>query len=157
MIEAPLNSPVFYVSFLTKDAATFTAGTLIQDKSVLDDIEACMITSNDFISDIEAFNNLELSEKAVLDSIIHFEKEISTNTEFNPIFLPKQGDLIDLVETNDNGDIISIGGFSSPYIAMNRDITFNDDSIIQSKVIYKEFELPNLYTFVSKNESTVLS
>ena len=158
MIDVPLSSAAYYVSFFEKDAAKMLVRTLIQDESILDDIDACLVTSLDFTSDIEACAELEYSSKSVLNNIMNLTDEIHNNIKFNPIYLPGTLDLYEVAELDDNGNIVSISGFQSPYVVMASNFSYEEnDDIIQSKVIYKEFETPNLFSTVFSKEKKVLS
>lgn len=158
MITPPESTSCFYTAFFEKTAAQFVVGLLAESFSRNNDIEQALITSKDFPSDIECINELKNAVEDVSANIVLDDDEIEIITRFNPIFLPKESDLYDVVDLNDEGDVIAIDGFASPYITMSLAVSTDEmANIIEGKVIYRQFNLPPAHVTLETNMEPLLS
>lgn len=158
MITPPETTACFYSAHFEKSAAQFMIGLLAESFSRVDDVAQVLITSVDFSSDVQATVELQEGLDEVSANIVLDDDEIEFYTKFNPIYLPNTINLLDVAELDDQGDVVSIDGFASPFVTMM--ITVSTDEmahIIEGKVSYKQFDLPPIHVSLDANRETVLS
>lgn len=153
MIIAPPNTPSFYSMLLQKDAAEFVislASDLSKDE-LKNVIKRVLVSSSDFSSDVSATLELQSSLNE-LKQQLYSDLEVKEN--FNPLYLPHEKDLYDCIEVKDNGDVYS-KGFNGPFVVMTGDISDEDGTLIESKVMFREFTIPEFED--AMNISTLIS
>ncbi len=158
MITPPLSAPSFYTAIFEGDAAKFVVGLVAESFAKNDDIKQVMVTSQDFTNDISAIVELEESTREVVSHLVDADEIIDTVVKYNPLFLPHAESLHDVVETDEEGDIISVDGFSNPFSVMTMKHSVPEHpNVVEAKVVYKQFDLPPLINELEGNKEVLLS
>jgi hypothetical protein len=148
MITPPPDAKLFYSAFLEQDAAKFLVGLLAESFAHSDDVASALITSKDFDSDIPATLELQNGIEEISANIVDFDEHVEICTKYNPIYIPNAiGDIFDIAEFDDSGDVTSIDGFKSPYVIARTSVyTDEKPKLIEGSVTYKQhFELPPFF------------
>jgi hypothetical protein len=151
MIVAPTRC--FFVLNLVEDAATSASAFFSEGAS--GDITSVSLVSKDFESDIDAVHKLDTSIAAVRDSV-HTSGNIEINDAFNPLYLPhSMGDIDDLLSLDLRTDNFNFTGFSgSPYVIRIVQVLNDEMPLMDARLQYHPFELPNYTELVAKQENT---
>jgi hypothetical protein len=151
MIVAPTHC--FFILNLVEDAAT--SATAFFSEGAAADITTVSLISKDFESDIDATHKLDTSIALIRDSL-HTSGDIEVNETFNPIYLPQSMHAIDdLLSLDIRTDNLNFTGFNgSPYVIRTVEVLNNNMPLMDAKIQYYPFELPNYTELVWKQENT---
>ena len=156
MITPPTSS--FYVAMFKEQAARFVVSLLAPSFGKNSDVMDVMVTSKDFVSDVQAIVELQDSTSEIAGHMVEIDEELNVITKFNPLFMPKTGNLYDVVDVDDEGDVVSIDGFENPFTSMTIKYSVHDcQDFINARVVYRQFELPSLHTSLEVHMEPLLS
>lgn len=147
MIESP--TPCFFTGFLRDEAAQMVMQELFP--SVAADIEEMSIMSDDFDTDIEALNNLDIAAEKIRAVL---PDEILVSEKFNPLFIPQSLDEVDSVlEAHVRTDALKFVGFNgNPFTVKQLEMKKDDKSIGIFSAQFHPFELPAYNEIISSYE-----
>jgi hypothetical protein len=153
MIVPPISTQSFYTALLEKNAAQFIVNLL--SPSNIQDVDQVLIVSQSINSDVQATNELLYGVNEVMLNIANMDEHIETTVMYNPLYLPK-ADTLAAVDFDNNGNILTVDGFASPFISMTIKTNIKEQPpLIDAKVNYKQFELPMIANL--ENKHTLLS
>lgn len=153
MITPPFKNPIFYSLLLEKSAAQYVIGLVAESFAKNDDIEQVMVTSQDFTSDVEATVELQTGAQEIASNLVDVDEEFDCTAKYNPMYLPFNENIYDVVEVDDEGDVVEVAGFKNPFITMTLQYSLeNQPNVIDAKVLYKQFNLPALHTALENKE-----
>ena len=153
MITPPFGTHCYYVANLKGVTAKAIMDFLAPSSG--DAIEAGLITSKNFESDIEAIHEMQRGAESLFRECFSHEP-IHWITKFNPLYLPTVNKLLEnTVEVNHDGEITSVAGFSSPFIAISTHIGTDDaPNAIRAHVSFQQFELPPFVEMFESRETS---
>lgn len=149
MIIPPLSSKANYAVNLHGEVAHAALNQLLTLPEV---IQQVYIVSKSSDTDIELTNEVS----AAIQKLVKEEDSAAAcETKFNPLYLPRTEAIENLVEYNEEGDVISIDGFTNPYTTISIEAISHERLVARAVVTLTEFDLPDLTTALGPSESKV--
>ena len=140
MITPPTGITCLMSAHLHKDA-TISLFKDILPLEAISDLDSSWIFSNDIANDIEAYH---LTEKFIKQIQTKLPVDSEFQAKFNPVYLPVANITESDIDFDAEGEIIGLGGFSNPYCIFEITLSLDEDTLVKVKVIYEEFDLPEL-------------
>jgi hypothetical protein len=123
------------------------------------DIEAVVLVSADFESDVNADASLTTSMDHITGLSCIAADRLDVKATYNPLYVPGEMALIDetlnLDARHDNIRFVGMNG--NPYTLKIIEVKDGDDTMIAAKIEYRQFEIPSYSDIVQSNKSTVLN
>jgi hypothetical protein len=154
MIIAPTSC--FFILRAEGEAAAHMMD--LMSPSAAADIDAAILVSRDFDSDIAAVHGLDESIAQLrLQMPVHIDR-VKIEEKYNPLYFPGTVDDVDeMLQTNERNDSARfIGMNGSPYVLKTIEIYDGEDSLISGKIEYRPFELPT-YNDIVASRSQLLN
>jgi len=154
MIIAPTSC--FFVLRAEGEAAAHMMELL--SPSAAADIDAAILVSQDFDSDIAAVHGLDESIAQLRFQMPVHADRVKIEETYNPLYIPGTvDDIDDMLQTNERNDSAQfIGMNGSPFVLKTIEIYDGDDSLISGKIEYRPFELPS-YNDIVASRSQLLN
>jgi hypothetical protein len=139
MITPPATVASFYTVLFERPGAQELMKIIAPLKGT--DIEQVLITSLDIGTDLQAMEELQRSVTIVMEQV---GEPYDNTVTFNPLYLPMDSaTLEEKLEVDTEGTIVSVDGFTNPFIAMSLQIASEScPDVVDAKVCYKQFMLP---------------
>jgi hypothetical protein len=147
MIIAP--TACFFVLRAEGEAAGHVMDLL--SPSVAADIDAAILVSCDFDSDIAAVHGLDESiARLRLQMPIHADR-VKIEEKYNPLYIPGTVDDVDqILQPNERNESVRFIGMNGcPFVLKTIEIYDGEDSLISGKIEYRPFDLPTYDDIVS--------
>lgn len=155
MIIPPVNTTSFYAAVFKEPAANLLIGLIAKSFAERNEIGQVLVTSLDFESDVIATVELQ---NGLTELVKQMNVEHNVKTKFNPLFLPSTTSLYDVVDVDESGDISTIDGFNSPFTLMTVKIdTDQITDMADAKVMFRQFELPQLHVSLESHKEVSIS
>lgn len=140
MITPPTET--FYAIRITGEAADLITNKL--SPSTTSDIFEAVLISDDYESDISAYNQMESTVKELQSHLD--QTDIKIDVKFNPLYYPATPEEIEgILESDGKSDSFRFVGMDgNPFTMTSTNISCNDELIITAQMACHQFELPAL-------------
>jgi len=140
MITPPTSS--FFAIRITGEAADIVTNKL--SPSTTADIFEAVLISDDFESDIFAYNEMDLAIGKIKAELN--QEDITIETKLNPLYYPAtREDIENSLEANSNDESFKFTGMEgNPFTMASTNIRRHDELVITASMACHQFELPSL-------------
>lgn len=116
------------------------------------DIEAVVMASRDYESDIDAVHRLDETLEAIRDG---FSIELTCSEKFNPLYVPCTIEELDeVLESDSKAEQVLFSGMNgNPFILKSTELVSEDQVVVRGHVSYKVFDIPSYETIMANQKS----
>lgn len=154
MITPPTNS--FFAIHVKGEATDHVVRKL--SPSTMADIREVILISNDYTSDIQANNDMDVAVDMLQDEL--GRAGVFKQTKMNPLYFPSTQDQVDAVlEGDPSGDNFKFVGMdNNPYTMKSVELSLlgDSDALVVGRIACHEFPLPSYSEIISAQKNVRL-
>lgn len=153
MITPPTNS--FFAIHVKGEATDHVVSKL--SPSTMADIREVILISNDYTSDIQANNDMDIAVNKLQDEL--GRTGVFKETKMNPLYFPSTQDQVDeMLEGDPAGDSFKFVGMdNNPYTMKSVELSLQgSDALVVGRIACHEFPLPSYSEIISAQKNVRL-